>query len=104
MRFKLPTVKQVLFIKFLLLSGIGFTQTFDFDSKTLNVGDIYRPSPKTFFKYNQKTIDSSSFPQLDSLITFLIKHDSLHIKVCGHKDYRGVNPTVRDQTSAGLNQ
>lgn len=65
------------------------SQTFDLSSEYFKVGDVFNAKHRIVFKYNSAEIAQQPCLILDSLAQFLIKHDSLVVKIGTHRDSRG---------------
>ncbi|PLW94702.1 MAG: hypothetical protein C0592_02085 [Marinilabiliales bacterium] len=74
----------------IILFSIQFSkaQTFDLNSDTIKVGDIFNPDPPIYFDFDKETIRPESYAFLDSVAVFLSLHDSLIIEVGTHMDSR----------------
>lgn len=71
------------------MENFSIAQSFNLDSDPLKVGDVYVSNPKIVFDLSKWSIRAESYPHLDSIADFLLKHDSLVVEIGIHTDTRG---------------
>lgn len=79
------------FITFFIIFAINqkiFSQTFNFQSKSFKVGEVYT-AKNIYFAYNSDSLIHQSNKELDSLVYFLKNNPTLNIEVGVHSDTRG---------------
>ncbi len=81
-------MKTILFTLLALLSFGLSSQTFSLSDSTLKKGDVLILDELPF-DFNKDKIIKKAQPFLDSLVDFLVKHDSVNIEIGRHSDTRG---------------